>query len=126
MSQTPGSGDLIAFLIARLDEDERTARAAEESGGGDWWTAEEVLHRLTTDADGHSDAIHIARHDPARVLRDVKADRALLRRHTIGSLLSRGQYKGGYCEALDEVIQIRAARFSDHPDYRQEWAFDGV
>ena len=56
------------------------------------------------------------------MLADIQADRALLAKYEIAKALLPGKYKLGYCEAIEEVIAIRAARFSDHPDYRAEWA----
>ncbi|MGW6416030.1 DUF6221 family protein [Streptomyces sp. NPDC055055] len=70
--------DLIAFLRARLDEDEQTARAAKP---GPWHTdGGDVYARDRTDAVvGHTDsAEHIARHNPARVMAEVYSKRQLL------------------------------------------------
>ncbi|WP_018658471.1 DUF6221 family protein [Actinomadura flavalba] len=63
--------DLIEFVLARLDEDEAAARAAVDFDHGvtDW-----------TD-DGDPTDVHIARHDPAQVLRSVSATRRLLTLH---------------------------------------------
>jgi hypothetical protein len=99
------TADLVAFLRARLDDDEQTAHAATL---GPWeWTPEEdvwghcgpALIRAGFDGEGDrelvevlsgwghdawgmhvsdNDAAHIARHDPARVLADVEAKRQLL------------------------------------------------
>lgn len=98
--------DLVAFLRARLDEDERIARAVRD--GTPWrynpakyWrgpvpgSGEEAVFTGpagagatcicgTGDAD-HPEAMaraeHIARHDPVRVLADVAAKRAILEIH---------------------------------------------
>lgn len=68
-----------------------------------------------------ADATHMARHDPARILREVAAKRALVASHDIGR---------DPCEAHDamyesvpcDVILHLAAIYSDHPDYQKEWA----
>jgi hypothetical protein len=62
--------ELISFVSERLDEDERAAQAASEES----WTYEygEFQSR------GGEDFDHILRHGPARVLRDVAADRKLI------------------------------------------------
>jgi hypothetical protein len=147
--------DLIEFLTARLDEDEAAAKAVKD-GSEPWpgqWQARD-RHALETHngwvialAPGIRDSRdprsvaaeefapgvveHIARHDPARVLREAEADRTLLRElqaarkevqgNDIGmaeplTLRSRGYYAG-----LLRAAMIRATRFADHPDYRAEW-----
>jgi hypothetical protein len=123
--------ELIAFVKARLDEDEAAARGLCGDGPyiAEWLISGEFIF-VGTDPLPEEPIVHardervaqwIARHDPARVLRDVEADRQLLFKYEIGKKLLPGPYKLGYCEALEEVIKIRAARFSGHPDYRDEW-----
>lgn len=100
--------ELVAFLLARLDEDEAVARAADST---EWTAATEVgdhanygvvtaaaastLQRLddgsllTSPGDevvafcgrdvGELRARHVGRHDPARVLADVSAKRRIVR-----------------------------------------------
>jgi uncharacterized protein DUF6221 len=99
------SSDPVAWLRARLDEAEATARAAGEpwdrEGAGQWtsecqhsaWDDEdEPVHEYCTvvtgdihiyDEGGHDEyqATHIAFWDPATVLRMVEADRRLLELH---------------------------------------------
>ena len=146
---------LIAFLAARLDEDEAAAEAAAEDDGADWfanakegWDADErsvmytgpstlrpggtwdypVCRSLSVGA-----AEHIARHDPARVLREVEAGRTILAEHFAedrGESLpgadcgvcyyigTPGSPAGWPCRTLRAL----AAVWSDHPDYDQEWA----
>lgn len=89
--------DLIAFLNARLDEDEAEAKAA----------ANALNRHIECDPDN---AAHIARHDPARVLREVAAKRAIVERYA-----KAPDWAGG------EDVRLLAAVWSDHPDYRQEW-----
>jgi Family of unknown function (DUF6221) len=145
--------DLIAFLEARLDEDEAAAVAAAEAdkryGGRPHWSA---LGNIVIDAgdpdwavadlgpclEDASVAAHIVRHDPARVLREVEADRKLLAEleqarkfsdHMFSSPLPEGVASGEVLGermraatqvlTLERVVVIRAERFSDHPDYRQ-------
>lgn len=94
--------DLIAFIRARLDEDEAAAKSARpgpwdyETEVGGFGPVGCVMMPLgnhkgtrtgltaftplgTQDA---ATAAHIARHDPARVLREVAAKRAILALHT--------------------------------------------
>lgn len=80
--------ELVEWLRARLDEEERIARAATlgpwvQSGIGDYgWTVDFGRPGAgveTADSDqGLADADFIAAHNPARVLRDVEARRQLL------------------------------------------------
>lgn len=74
--------DLVAFISARLGEDEAAARDAYYEGQR-WITEEEGVYRYPDDelvhmADRKRDARHIALHDPARVLREVEAKRKIL------------------------------------------------
>lgn len=74
-------------LCAHLDKDEAIARAAGAMPGTDDWRAEEYgvyeEHGITPIAVGPYDGdigdvgVHVARHDPARVLREVAAKRKL-------------------------------------------------
>jgi hypothetical protein len=63
-----------------------------------------------------SDAAHIARHDPARVLLGVQAKRAIL-----GLWNAPDHLYGGYGECYGEVVHLLASEWSTHPDYQQEW-----
>jgi hypothetical protein len=123
-----GNG-LVAFLKARLDEDEQAARAAV---GFDYGVREWA-------DDGDPVNVHIARHDPARVLREVEAKRRMLeahsRPHHCAHLTGRGassvvdgkpwvfyeeahtQDTGDICD----VLRLLALPYADHKDYREEW-----
>jgi Family of unknown function (DUF6221) len=121
--------DLIAFVRARLDEDEAAARAVEDNSEpwpGQWeadgnyalrthngW----VLATAGTPGGEFRPGVlaHIARHDPARALRDVAADRLILAVYVLQN------EDPGYLKGLKYAIACRAERFSDHPDYRPEW-----
>lgn len=125
--------ELADFLAARLDEDEAAAKAAAEDYRPTWkpvWILASEAANLV-DLDGmplggthvRSTAGHIARHDPARVLRDVEAKRAILARYgeysgtNIGEHLQWSQEQQGLYRAMCAL----AAVWSDHPDYQQEW-----
>jgi hypothetical protein len=80
--------DLVQWLRAQLDEDERIARAATlgpwvQSGIGDYgWTVDfgrpgSGVETADTDQ-GLADADFIAAHNPARVLREIDAKRATI------------------------------------------------
>ena len=151
---------LVEFLTARLRDDEQVARATD---GASWRTTDDQddfsgdsLIGYTTlrddegspisdDRDGRlsaDDLMHIARHDPARVLRDVEAKRRIVAEHAS---------EDGHCRTCTvedredapmgtdwdtepEAIWVRrpvaypcptlrllALPYADHPDYREEW-----
>ena len=109
--------DLTAFLTARLDEDEASARDVRYI----WPTSFEITL------------------NPARVLREVEAGRAILTLHNrthecpIGSA-EQSAVKGPWLYIASEHVEVAgtewpcttlrhlAAVYSGHPDYRQEWA----
>ena len=122
---------LIAFWTARLDEIEQAARAAGAgTPEGSWSQAdpdtrpgriEDGTGNVVTYDEGSPDdgqAPHIALNDPASALADVAADRALI------ELLGQAAREDDYdvSRVMREVASIRAARFSSHPEWKQEWA----
>jgi hypothetical protein len=159
--------DLVAWLRAQLDEDERVARAADEGpwvvgttsgmayGGhvvhfedGQIWPQRRVIRgshvasapasgkgRMIADlADGYrpsrreENAEHIARHDPARVLREVEAKRRLLDevKQLIDTLDAKiesewGDGHDGPTGESDLLLKLLALPYSDRPGYREEW-----
>lgn len=157
--------DLVQWLRAQLDEDERTARAATP---GPWEWRHEYGEPWQPVADGwldysgehisapgdratlfgpgmtpHADAVHIARHDPARVLREIDAKRQVITKYTaavermeeLASLCERLKAEGESTfmaemdrataihrrDVLHEVLQLHALPYADRPGYRDEW-----
>lgn len=111
------TGDLAAFIAARLGEDEAAAREAYYEGQR-WLTEEEGVYRWPNDelvhtADRKADARHIARHDPARVLRRVEWTR-----HALNTIAALAELSPSFAHCL--LCEL-AAEWSDHPDYRAEW-----
>jgi hypothetical protein len=136
--------DLIEFLTARLDEDEAAATAAASCTGPDWHHSHAVTANGATTIifNGPDDDIEvadtlrrddeeiapfIARQDPARALREVEAGRGILARYKdclarmenpdYSAVFARAQAR----EYEDFVLPNLLIRYSDHPDYRQEW-----
>jgi hypothetical protein len=129
------------FVKARLDEDEAAAKAVAPLGhvydmggarldeafshGRVRYASEDGRSWLEPD---RSAGRHFARHDPARVLREVEAKRAILERHSpIKDLLPKTSWcvqctddRNGYLWPCADV-RVLAAVYSDHPDYRAEW-----
>ena len=102
-------------MNARLDEDEAAANglffACRMSGP----------LRFVSGYGGPAADAFIARHDPARVLREVAAGRRILARH----VRQPGQHPD-FCRHDLRVLPCPdmrdlLARWDDHPDYRPEW-----
>jgi hypothetical protein len=136
--------DLIAFVNARLDEEEAevkgppgwklehwtTVKYADKESGRNWRVDAEP--RCVVDAVAMEDAQFIARHDPARALREVTAKRAILAEHRPVTGITSFPLCGR-CGRDDHMepfpyqwpcvtVRAVAAVYSDHPDYRAEWA----
>jgi hypothetical protein len=135
--------DITEFIAARLDEDEAAAVNSQNILSGRWHIdADGNVQDENTAGSGNAyiacgpygggiddaDAAHIARHDPARVLREVAAKRAILALHDLPQHYCplpvvpgrHGQLwtpEEGPCWTLRHL----AATWSDHPDYRAGW-----
>lgn len=146
---------ITEFLEARIAEDEA---AANNATGARWvvlpgvnaslvnidathvrdekWKYGRFGHIATTSHDaGYAE--HIARHDPARVLAECAAKRAITELHG-RPVRDEGWKSGaandhlwcGSCGSIDDspepypcdTVKAIAAVYKDHPDYRQEWA----
>ena len=99
--------DLVEFLRARLDEDERRARLALNAGDG-FLDAEPA--EFWYDSEGRSWL-------PGRVLAEVEAKRRIIERDW--SDLDDGWYDGWYVQA--DTLKLLALPYADHLDYREEW-----
>lgn len=127
--------ELVAFLRARLAEDEAVAKRAKPGP----WTADgcsvyathptdEVVDYVYEDSYDDS-ADHIALHDPARVLATVEAVRQVVGLYEIallGAEATAGTAIGGAAKLLktarEDVVKWLATIYADHPDYRAAWA----
>ena len=115
--------ELIAFVTARLDEDEAAAQEAASRPLGPAWD-DGTRHTAV--------ARHINRHDPARVLREVAAKRAILAEHapqTDGPATGCGRCDWDHYVICDNprgcaTLRALATIWSDHADYRPEWVPD--
>jgi hypothetical protein len=146
------STDLVAFLNARLDEDEIAALDASDKrypDGDHWWSRSngQIVQRgycvpgepagvvADTNVQGPERTPHMTRHDPARVLREVAAKRARLAYYEAAQakldhiVAHPGEMTPGdegvwlgKTAAARMACRYDAAVYGDHPDYRQEWA----
>lgn len=120
------TADLLDFLRARLDDDERTARAIDDKQEDSGWgittgpsfmppyelaTKFVITPHIAAMVHEREAAEHIVRHDPARVLREVAAKRAIL--DICVNIMGGPDYY--------EMVAMFADVYSDHPDYRAEW-----
>lgn len=133
--------DLIDFIRARLDEDAAIAAGAGAPVGPGWKhvrTYNEI--EISTDRvlsqggayevaapgiqGGEGDvAVHIARHDPARVLAEVNAKRAILEEHApvVDGAQSGWKWHAGSEAVSGQIVRLLGLPYADHPDYREEW-----
>jgi hypothetical protein len=130
--------DLIAWLRAQLDDDERVAR---EATSGDWHWVDPggpVKLALVAGAYDHGwhvvvpvrgemvtryDSDHIARWDPNRVLAEVDAKRRILD-WIEGAQAAAGAPPGfdpQDAEALTHAVRLLALPYANRPGYRDEW-----
>ena len=128
--------DLIAFLRARLDEQERKAREAAQRAER-WpvngtWHLEGVEHDVVGDEEAYCaphNVEHIAANDPAYVLADVDAKRRIIGQ--MADEAAEGEYwleywregsrPGNNVEVAIWALLTLALPYADHPDYREEW-----
>jgi hypothetical protein len=130
-----GVDDLVQWLREQLDEDERIARRA----GDSFRQIGETGVIVATEGDRAEEcasanwagvAEHIVTHDPARVLHEIAAKRAVVARYEFACReasrvdLTEDEREtwirvGG---ALQSVVIQLAAPYADRPGYRQEWA----
>lgn len=124
------------FLMARIAEDEAaaslcrgpewTVEYAHQYEDGDWaettlWGGGKALASFD-DNFGGDPADHIARHDPARVLAECAAKRAIverLKKDVDWYAQSDDSWAGGRAAAATDAIRQLAVVYADHPDYRE-------
>lgn len=128
--------DLVAFLNARLDEDEAAAKCVLEDPDYEavWHEPSSSVLYVGPGSERYPlDGLHslgdsrltrfIAEHDPARVLREVEAGRRLLARwEQLDARRSDNAEDEARAWLADEMVAMRAAVYADHPDYDQGWA----
>lgn len=130
---------MVSWLRGVLDDEERVAEAARR-GDGRWeyrdcrddpdvypWQVYAPDARMSAGTGfAPQEAQHMARHDPAWVLREVEAKRRIIDRYE--DCLSRLESehfemaaRGQVREYVDFVLPLLALPFSDRPGYREEW-----
>jgi hypothetical protein len=130
--------EMITFVRLQLDEDEQKALAidAKEWAEDSSWFKDmlDPLPSQRRERPGWlpmitvEDVRHIARHDPARVLREVEARRRLIDQYEAmraGVEAAAGTILAGAAKvrlgAYEMAVKIMALPYSDHPGFREEW-----
>lgn len=130
--------DLVTWLRAQLDEDEEEARDfnfCEWTADGDAVTAPAIAGprdgtRIIGEGMPFALAEWVARHDPARVLREVEAKRRILDLHRRGEsdecvVCDVGAQSCGCLGWGDypcATLRLLALPHANRPGYRDEWA----
>lgn len=148
-----GMDDLVQFLRDRYDE--TTARALAATRGP--WTVDSTTYAESISAEDGTivvgggrwggeasvfesteDAIHIAEHNPVRVLAEIDAKREILRWHSSphsvvddycadegGPCTHRGEAVCTLCgETACTTVRLLALPYADRPEYRNDWRPD--
>jgi len=107
--------DLITWLRAQFGDDEVVARRASTVVPAPWSYVEArsvILDAHARDIAkvGYVEGLHIARHDPARVLAEVEAKRRIL-----------DLYEELYEPGLYEAAALLALPCADRPGYQEAW-----
>lgn len=121
------SSTISAFILARVDADETAARAAISATADATWST--LTYRVV--ASGEFEvadasvpvASHIATHDPARVLAQCAAFRAIVEEH------GANRYRVDPCDAHDASFQTipcptlraLASIWRDHDEFQEAW-----
>jgi len=126
--------DLVQWLRAQLDEDERIARAAAEEDGPDWrydghavltCREDDLVAVASQDFMGVERGTHIAEHDPARVLREIDPKRLIIREWEDAERAAEQDPTDASARvavlAFGIVLKLTAAVYADRPGYREEW-----
>ncbi|MBW8487611.1 DUF6221 family protein [Actinomadura parmotrematis] len=120
------SQELVAFLGARLDEEADLARRCDGDGCGEWVAQGHAVDFCQSRLAGFHPtiALHVALHDPARVLREIEAKRRVLARHALSPAggdpelpwenVDDCQYDGDPWPC-DDLLDL-ASPYADHPD----------
>jgi hypothetical protein len=126
---------LVEFLTTRLDEDEQTARLAARMAAaqqvkvdaGDESMTTRLMPLLNDMLDDEAVRAylldpprHAGANDPARMLREVEAKRAIVESAAM-PVAATQEARLGWEAQGDTILRALATVYSDHPDYRDEW-----
>ncbi|WP_147341471.1 DUF6221 family protein [Actinomadura logoneensis] len=128
----PGSVSLDASANDRTPHDgtsrDRAPSAAAGQGGSRTTRSQAPGAErpgFVAQAENESYAEHIARHSPARALREAAAKRLILDEYVKAAWLMSTGHGGEAAEAAQAVrlarLRALASAYADHPAYRHEW-----
>jgi hypothetical protein len=100
-----GVDDLVTWLRAQLDDDERVARVVMAEPGGFYIEAE------TDDTNVMTIGAHVYRWTPKRVLAEVDAKRRM-----VDEAIRLESYGSEF-----QFLKMLALPYADRPGYRDEW-----
>lgn len=116
----------LAWLRAQLDDDERVAREATD---GPWEISASTtspiadVQGVTSSYEDYTcsieDAEHIARWDPARVLAEIEAKRAIL--DWLVDCEVKAFDGNWWSLEVGDAIRALAQPYADRPDFPEEW-----
>lgn len=126
--------DLAAYLEARWAEEEETLRRAAFAWGPDWTPVNDGDDSARVTADGSGQVLwsedidcitHAATWDPARVLADLTAKRAILALY-VGAKFTLDCHpddmgEQGHVNGIRKAIQALAQAYAARPDFMEEW-----
>jgi hypothetical protein len=123
---------LTEFVLTRITEDEAVARGAIigdlDTDAEGRWEFVEVPHEgswphpagkplsSSTKINSAEWAVHATRHDPARVLAQCAAMRKIVEE------IEGTRQSATYTTRILTILLHLASIWSDHPDWREEWA----
>lgn len=132
------TADIVAFIHARLDEDEGAARAALWSSDPEAWSCHSRKGRLGTEwcvvdsydeaviwtvgaqaADDEAIARHVVQQQPKRALRGVEAKRRIVKLAEVER--EARNTDPGETMFMNFVLKQLASEWSDHRDHQPEW-----
>lgn len=123
------NSEMVAFVRARLAEEEQVARAAAwpelAVPGGDAGEVHDRTGAIAFSLRTHGYDEHIALQDPARTLRRVETSRVLLDEYEEVAALDidrpHHDFASGRAVGLGFVVRQMAAEDAGHPDYQAKW-----
>lgn len=129
--------ELLAFVHARLDEEEKIAREADDISRDAWLTLYEDLVRSRPLDDARAVfGVFIGTFTSARVLADIAAKRQLITEHYVTQRAHRGLARQVCTRCSDyadrgelarpdlapcRTMRLLALPYASHRDYRKEW-----
>lgn len=121
-ADTTTTPTLTAWLLEQVESDEAVARAAQNEGKyphfGDM-AAEETLEMALSEGCDPAGVAHFRRHDPARVLAQCAAFRAIIGLHPeIMTICQECANESYPCRTLRALATI----FRDRPGYQEVWS----